>query len=268
MVGMQQAQGHTPGYYLGSHLRVVAALLIREMATRFGSKPGGYVWAILDPAAYIIFLTVIFGAISHKPALGTSFPLFFATGYICFQFYTAVVTYVNGAVKSNKALLSYPNVAPVDPVFARFLLQLGTTSAVAVLILGTISLFLKTPLVLDWLAIIEAAALACLIGLGAALFNNVIFPRLPIYEQIFGILNRPLFMVSGVFFLPELIPPPYRDMLLINPLCHALMRFRSGFYSEYDPGLLDMRYLYIFTACWLFVGMLTFTGYKHFLRKE
>ncbi|QRM42295.1 ABC transporter permease [Rhizobium sp. BG4] len=265
---MQPAQGQQFGYYVGSHFRVVAALLIREMATRFGSKPGGYIWAILDPAAYIIFLTVIFGAIAHKPALGTSFPLFFATGYIGFQFYSAVVTYVNGAVKSNKALLSYPNVAAVDPVFARFLLQLGTTSAVAAVILGTISLFLKTPLVLDWAAILEASLLACLLGLGAALFNNVMFLRFPIYEQIFGIVNRPLFMVAGVFFLPDLIPHPFREMLLINPLCHVLMRFRSGFYSEYDPGSLDMPYLYSFTACWLFAGMLTFTGYKHVLRKE
>ncbi|TDW16551.1 capsular polysaccharide transport system permease protein [Rhizobium azibense] len=265
---MQPAQEHQFGYFVGSHFRVVTALLVREMASRFGSNPGGYIWALLDPAAYIIFLTLIFGAIAHKPALGTSFPLFFATGYICFQFYSAVVSYVNNAVKANKALLSYPNVAPVDPIFARFLLQLGTTSAVAVVVLSIITLTLKTPLTLQWMAIVEAAFLASLLGLGAALFNNVMFPKFPIYEKIFGILNRPLFMITGVFFLPDLIPPPYRDMLLINPLAHALMRFRSGFYAEYDPGFLNMYYLYIFTGCWLFVGMITFTGWKHVLRKE
>lgn len=265
---MQRAQEHRFGYFVGSHLRVVSALLIREMASRFGSKPGGYIWALLDPAAYILFLTLIFGAIAHKPALGTSFPLFFATGYICFQFYAAVVSYVNAAIKSNKALLTYPSVAPLDPVFARFLLQIGTTTAVAIIILATVALTLKTPLILDWVAIVEAALLASLLGLGAGLFNNVMFPKFPIYEQIFGIVNRPLFMVTGVFFLPDLIPPPYREMLLINPLAHALMRFRSGFYAEYDSGFLDMHYLYVFTGCWLFVGMITFTGWKHVLRKE
>ena len=47
---------------ISTHLRVVGALLVREMATRFGSKPGGYVWALLDPAAHILLMTMIFRA--------------------------------------------------------------------------------------------------------------------------------------------------------------------------------------------------------------
>lgn len=45
---------------------MIFALLIREMATRFGSKPGGYLWAFLDPAAHILLMTAIFSAIARK----------------------------------------------------------------------------------------------------------------------------------------------------------------------------------------------------------
>ncbi|WP_454849019.1 ABC transporter permease [Rhizobium binxianense] len=265
---MQSPDGVQHTYLMRTHLRVVCALLVREMATRFGRRPGGYIWTLLDPAAHIALLTLIFQAIAHVPALGTSFPLFFATGYVGFQFYSAVVTYLNGAVRANKALLSYPNVAPIDTIFARYALQLGTTCAVAILVLGTISFTLRIPLTLDWPVIFEAGLLASVIGLGIGLFNNVMFARYPIYEQIFGIVSRPLFMVTGIFFLPDSIPLPYRDYLLLNPLCHAVMRFRSGFYAEYGPEVLNMNYLYIFSFLTLFTGMLVFTSSKSILRNE
>ncbi len=64
-------------------------MIVREMSTRFGSKPGGYIWALLEPVGYIAMMTVIFGAIAHTPALGTNFILFFATGYLGYQLYQA-----------------------------------------------------------------------------------------------------------------------------------------------------------------------------------
>ena len=156
---------------LTTHFRVVGALVIRDMSTRFGSKPGGYVWALLDPAAHILLMTIIFRAIAKAPALGTSFALFFATGYIAFQFYQAMATYLNSAVRANKALLSYPNVAPIDTVVARFVLQVGTTSLVGAIVLGAIISSVRIETTLHWPAIIEAVGLASMLAMGAAMIN-------------------------------------------------------------------------------------------------
>ncbi|MBB4187368.1 capsular polysaccharide transport system permease protein [Sinorhizobium terangae] len=254
--------------YFSTHFRVVGALLVREMSTRFGSKPGGYVWALLDPAAHILLMTLIFRAIARVPALGTSFALFFATGYIAFQFYQAMTSYLNSAVRANRTLLSYPNVAPIDTVVARFVLQVGTTSLVAFVVLGTIVATMRVETSLHWPAILEAVAMACLCGLGVAMVNCVLFLKYPLYEQVFSILNRPLFLISGVFFLPDSIPAPYHDLVLLNPLVHIIMGFRRGFYPEYRAIGLDMNYLYGFAFLTLFVGMLVFTLSKKTLRNE
>ncbi|EUB96516.1 ABC-2 type transporter [Rhizobium sp. CF080] len=261
----QPVRGHL--FYLGSHVRVVAALLIREMSTRFGSKPGGYVWAFVDPAAHILFLSVIFMAISHTPALGTSFLLFFATGYIGFQFYQAMAGYLNGALSANRALLSYPNVAPIDTIFSRYILQLGTTTVVAVFVFSAINLSLKTPLNIHWPFILEAALAASLLALGSALANNVLFLKYPLYEKVFGIVTRPLFMVSGVFFLPDSLPHPARDVILLNPLVHVVMLFRKGFYPEYRAAGFDAGFLYSVALPLLLAGLLIFTGSRRSLRQ-
>ncbi len=253
---------------LSTHIRIVAALLVREMATRFGSKPGGYVWAPLDPAAHIFLMTLIFQAIARTPALGTSFALFFATGYIAFQFYQAMTSYLNSAVRANRALLSYPNVAPFDTIVARFILQVFTTTLVAVIVLGAIVATTRVDTELHWPAILEAAAMACVFGLGVAMVNAVLFLKYPLYEQIFGIANRPLFLISGVFFLPDSLPTPYRDLVLVNPLVHIIMGFRKGFYPGYRAIGLDLNYLYGVAFLTLFVGMLVFTLSRRTLRDE
>lgn len=253
-------------YYFLVHLRVLAALVIRETSTRFGTNPGGYIWAFLDPLAHIAFLSVIFMAIAHAPALGTSFPLFFATGYIGFQFYQGMAGYLNGAVASNRSLLSYPNVAPIDTILARYILQFGTTAVVGFCVFALIGLSLRSSLTIQWPFLIEAAFAGSLLALGSGLANNVLFIKYPLYEKFYGIVTRPLFMVSGIFFLPDALPHPAREVVLLNPLVHVVMLFRQGFYPEYRAIGFDAGYLYSVAFSLLFGGLLIFTSARSVLR--
>ncbi|MGK9055022.1 ABC transporter permease [Neorhizobium petrolearium] len=253
-------------YHFVTHIRVVAALVIREMAARFGRKPGGYIWAVLDPAAHIAFMALIFMAISHRPAIGTSFPLFFATGYIGFQFYQSMARYLNNAISANRALLTYPNIAPIDTIFARYVLQLGTTAVVAFCVFTALALMSRTPLSIQWPYVIEAAFAASLLALGGAFANCVLFSRYPLYEKFYEIVTRPLFLVSGVFYLPDSLPHPARDIILLNPLTHVIMLFRKGFYPEYRALGFDPGFLYSIAFSLVFMGMVIFTSSRGVLR--
>ncbi|GCA52256.1 polysialic acid transport protein KpsM [Sinorhizobium sp. KGO-5] len=251
-----------------TYLRVVAAMIVREMSTRFGRKPGGYVWALLEPIGYISMMTTIFGAMARVPALGTSFVLFFATGYLGYQLYQAKVSYLSSAVKANKSLFSYPNVAPIDPITARFILQTATTAIVAGIVFASIFLALKNVPQLNWERILEAEISAGMLAIGIGMLNSVMFVKYALYEQLYGIITRPLFLLSGVFFLPDNMPPPYQDALLYNPICHIVMLFRSGFYPEYRAIGLDLNYLCTTSALTLVCGMAVFTMSRKTLRSE
>lgn len=128
-----------------------------------------------------------------------------------------------GTMKANKALLSYPVVSPFDAIVSRFTLQLMTDSLVSVLILFLIIELGGVSQSMDVAGMVVAAGAAAVLGLGIGTINIVMFARFPLYEQIFDIINRPLFMISGVFFLPESLPNPFRDYLLYNPLVHIIM---------------------------------------------
>lgn len=252
--------------YYSTHIRVVAALVVREMSTRFGNKPGGYIWALIEPSFYVLFMGFVSAAIARIPPLGTSFPLFFASGYIAYQFYQAMVGFMNGAVNNNRSLLSYPSVAPIDTIFARYILQFATTVVAGVFIFGFIHFIGEANFDIRWPPVIEAAFAATLLALGVALMNNVLFIKYPSWERIYGVISRPLLLFSGVYFLTDSVPDPFHEILLYNPIAHIIMLFRTGFYPEYRADGLDMEYMYGVSMVVLFFAYLLFTMSREVLR--
>lgn len=250
------------------HIRVAAALMVREMATRYGSKPGGYLWAVFDPVAHVAMMTMIFQLVARLPALGLSFPLFFASGYLPFTFYQRMSAFMAGTMKANKALLSYPVVSPFDAIVSRFVLQLMTDALVSVLILFLIVELCGVGQPMHYAGIVEAAGAAAVLGLGMGTINIVMFARSSLYEQIFGIINRPLFMISGVFFLPEYLPEPFHRVILYNPLVHIIMWFRSGIYPEYRADGLDKGYVLEFVLVCFVFGLTLLTASMRQIRED
>lgn len=251
-----------------THVRVTCALMIREVSTRYGGKPGGYLWALLDPVAHIVIMTVIFGAIARMPALGSSFSLFFATGYLPFMFFQTMQAYVSGAIKANKGLLSYPVVSPFDTVTARYLVQAFTSFAIAIAVFEVIVLEDGITLDINYGALVGSCLLASFLGLGIGLINIFMYARYPVYEQLFSLFIRPMSLISGMFFLPDSMPHPYQDFLLYNPLCHIIILFRESVYREYRGTGLDTDYLLLFTTGCLVVGALLFTFGSKTIRED
>ncbi|MBN8180039.1 ABC transporter permease [Roseibium aggregatum] len=221
---------------------IVFALIVREMTTRYGNKFGGYMWAVMDPVLHIMILTTVFSAIAHIPPLGRSFTLFFATGYAAFYLYRSTSDQVASAVEANRALLNYPVVGPYDAIIGRIVLQIATLFMVNLILFG--GLWLAVPFEkIDLGPILLASVIAITLGAGVGASNIVWFHLNSTYQQIWNIINRPAFIVSGVFFLPETVPHPFREILLWNPLVHIIGLFRTGFYPTYRAPYVDMPYI-------------------------
>ena len=106
-----------------SSLRAIIALMLREMATTYGRSPGGYLWAVLEPAAGIGVLTAIFSFALVSPPIGTNFPMFYATGIVPFLAFIDVSNKIAQSIQFSKALLTYPRVTFIDAIMARFFLN-------------------------------------------------------------------------------------------------------------------------------------------------
>src|SRR5690606_23977415 len=79
----------------------------------------------------------------------------------------------------------------------------------------------------------------------------LLFSFYPVWQRIWGIISRPLFIISGVFFTFESMPEAIRTVLYWNPLVHVVGETRRGFYPAYDGD-------YVALGLVLATGVVTF----------
>lgn len=236
--------------------RTVAALILREMSTRYGKTPGGYIWAVLEPLGAILILAFGFSLLLRSPSLGTSFILFYASGYLPFNLYQQVSLVVARAINFSRALLYYPSVTWVDAILARFVLNTLTGMMVTYILLFAILGLTDTRVVLDVVPIIAALVLAAFLGLGIGTLNCLLGGLFPTWDIIWSIASRPLFLASGILFTYEDLPNSVQSVLYYNPLIHITGLMRSGLYPMYNPQYVSPVYVIAISTVTLGLGVL------------
>ena len=255
---LQNVRQHLPRF---ASQRTISALILREMSTTYGRSPGGYLWAILEPALGLTLLVAIFSTGLRTPALGTNFSIFYASGLMPFFTFLVVSNKVGQAVNFSKQLLSYPRVTIIDAVLARFILALLTQLLVSYLIIAAILTTMETRTVVILPAILSAFTMAAALGLGIGLLNAVLMAYYPVWQSTWAVITRPLILLSGVIFLHDRIPEPYREWLSWNPLVHVTGRSRTGFYYSYRGEYVSEVYVYGIALICGAVGLLFLRRY-------
>ncbi|MEM9140382.1 MAG: ABC transporter permease [Pseudomonadota bacterium] len=235
---------------------VLHALMLREMITRYGRTSAGYLWALAEPVGFIALLSLIFTQITHKPPLGASFPLFYASGFLAYHWVADIADVTGRSVHVNRPLLSFPAITPLDTVLARFLLQALTGLVVAGVILAAI-LALDAPFARpDPAPLLTAFGLALCLGLGIGIFNVWAFAHWPFWERVWGILFRPVFLISCVFFTYGGLPGPVKEVLWWNPVIHLVGLMRAGLYPAYDAAYVMPGYVLALAGGLMCAGLL------------
>lgn len=252
----RRASARRPGVRTRSFasFRTILALILREMSTRYGQSPGGYLWAVFEPLGAILILALGFSLLIRHPSLGTSFILFYATGFMPFSVYQSIQNTVSRALNFSRPLLMYPSVTWLDALVARAALNILTGVMVSYLLLGGIVLFGKTNAVIDIGPVILAMFMTALLGVGIGALNCLLIGMFPAWEIVWSIISRPLFLASGVMFLFEDLPRSVQTFLWYNPLLHIVGEMRRGFYPMYSPQYVSPAYVIL-----LSLGLLAFS---------
>lgn len=237
-------------------LRIIAALIIREMGSTYGTSPGGYLWAIISPVGVILILSVSFSFLVKSPALGTSFVLFYATGYLPFDLYNQLSLKIAAALRFCRSLLVYPGLTWMHAVLSRLVLNILTSLMVFFVVTIGIMLFVKTHSVISLNPILIGLSLASLFGFAMGMVNCLLMGLFPVWERIWPVLSRPLFLLSGMLFIYEDMPRFAQNILWWNPVMHAVALVRTGFYPTYHGSFISISYVCAVSLIMLALSMI------------
>jgi capsular polysaccharide transport system permease protein len=242
---------------LALQVQVVRALMLREVRTLYGRHRLGYLWAFFEPLLHMGFWFVLFIFIRRAPSVYDMSPLLFlATGLIPFICFRNVSAFVQGAISSNSALLQFPPVKQIDTIIARFLLKSATMLIVGAGIFGVMIFTGVASWPSDPAQVLLATLAMLFLGLGFGSLNCMICVIYPAYLKLSGLVFRVLYFTSGLFFLPEMLPPKALEYLSWNPVLHGLGLFRSGWSSLYESQVASWNYLLSISAILFLLGLL------------
>jgi len=252
----------TRDLYLPRTCRTILALILREMATSYGRSPGGYIWAVAEPVAGIALLTFIFSLGFHAPPLGSSFALFYASGLIPFLVYSDVSGKISQSINFSLPLLGYPRVTLIDAILARAALSVLTQAFVCCLVFCGLFMMIGTASRVDALLLITAILFAFALGIGIGVMNCFLITLFPVWQRVWSIVNRPLFLLSCVVFTLETIPQPYRDWLWFNPIVHLVGMTRQALYFGYAGEYVSWHYVWFISLTLSVVGLFLIWRFK------
>ncbi|MCB1355408.1 MAG: ABC transporter permease [Maritimibacter sp.] len=241
--------------------RVIMALMLREMTTKYGRTPGGYVWAIFEPVAMITVFAFATALVMRSPSLGNSFIVFYASGYLAFNQYRTLESVVTKALSFSRGLLRYPVVTWLDAIMARFLLNLLTNVLNTILILAGVIYLEADSTYVRLGPMVEAMTLAALLALGYGTLNALLSGIWPLWSTLYKVITRPLMLASAVLYIVEDLPPLAADILWYNPISHVTGLMRSGVFVTYNPQYISIPYVVATALVPLAIGLV-------FLRKH
>ena len=118
--------------------RVIYALILREIHTRYGRENIGFLWVIGEPILFCAGVTIVWSAMRPAHEHGLPVAAIVITGYVPLTMWRHCVGRSVKAFEANGALLFHRHVSPLDIITARVLLEiLGTLMAGGIVMLAT-----------------------------------------------------------------------------------------------------------------------------------
>jgi capsular polysaccharide transport system permease protein len=240
---------------LHNQLEVVHALILRETKTRFGVYRLGYLWAFIEPLLWIGTFYVMFTLVNRKAPFGMDTVSFMATGIVPYLMFREAAGRAMSAIDANKALLFYPQVRPLDLIFARASLEFATFTLVLLVLLFGNGL-VRGELTFESLSqTLVALALGASLGFGLGLTLCSLRVFFPSVAQLTGPLMRPLFWASGLFFTANDLPSGARNALLWNPVLHIIELVRDGWFLTYTSRYASVTYPVLWIVVLIALGL-------------
>ncbi|WP_321920729.1 ABC transporter permease [Burkholderia sp. BCC1998] len=235
--------------------RVVYALFLRELKTRFGKHRLGYLWVFLEPVVHMLVLFAILGLIAKHTMPGISFPVFLICGLVPYFMFINIALRSLNALEANLGLLSYRPVHPLDTLIARAGLECIISAVVLVVLLVILGLGGQPVQLGDIPELAGIWAVLVLFGLGIGIIFMVIGHELPVVEKVIPLFMRPLYFASAVMYPLTTIPAEYRGWVLWNPLVHLLELLRHTIVPAYAVENVGLAYPAFCALVVMFAGM-------------
>ncbi|MEL7727916.1 ABC transporter permease [Citromicrobium bathyomarinum] len=237
----------SPAPSLGNSLRVtrrvLGALLVREMLTRYGRHNIGFLWLFVEPMIFTLGVTALWTA--TKTIHGSDLPIvaFALTGYSSVLLWRNMPGRCIGALWANLSLMYHRNIKVLDIYLARLLLEFGgaTISFATLSVLFIVIGILDPPQ--DIIQVATGWLLLAWFGVSVAILLGALSHESELVEKLWHPFSYLLFPLSGAAFMVAALPPFAQEIVLYIPTVHGVEYVREGWFGLRARAVYDLPFL-------------------------
>ncbi|VWM10533.1 ABC transporter permease [Burkholderia lata] len=224
--------------------RVLYALLMREIITRYGRHNIGFAWLFAEPMLFSIGVVILWN-VAHNE--GTSHHIsaiaYSLTGYSTILVWRNTIGRCVMAVEPNASLLYHRNVRVIDFFLARIILELlGTTLSMLILFLFFMAIGL-IPFPYDVMSMIIGWVLLCWYAGAMGLLIGALVEFSEVVERLWHPIAYFQLPVSGALVMAAWLPVSARNIVLMFPVANCVELFRYGYYGNEVRTYYDTSYV-------------------------
>ena len=236
-------------------VKVIKALIVRELVTRFGRDNIGFLWIVAEPLLFAGLVGFVWTFIRGVDKGGISVVAFVVTGYIPLTFLRHSFGRSAKIFQSNSALLYHRQVKILDFILVRVTIE-AIGAMTAYIFAGTVLYFFGSfpipenvgSLILGWFVYVFfvmsiSTALAPLSEM-----SEVIEKLVPVSVYI-------AIPFSGVFNLAEWLTPTMREVLMWSPMASGMELMRYGVFGDSITPYYDLSKAFGVSLVLLLVGL-------------
>jgi capsular polysaccharide transport system permease protein len=212
---------------------VVYALLLREIASRFGKSRVGFLWVLVEPIAHLVFPITILGFMMERTIPGVEYPVFLTYGLLPFLLFKTICLQTMDGTRANRGLLSYRQVLLMDVFVAKALTHCAVYSIVFAVVLGGLALLGFDVLPSLPIELFGVLALTVAMAFGLGMLFAALGSVSPDLKSILRLIFIPLYFLSGILFPISRFPEDWLPWLALNPVLHVVELSRHAALRDY-----------------------------------
>lgn len=248
--------------------RVIGALMIREVTTRFGRENIGFLWIMGEPLLFAVLVGLLWSAMKGSSEHGISVMAFTVSGYIPLVLFRHAVSRAVGLFKANGSLMYHRQIKIIDFVFVRFLIEfIGHLMAYffIALVLMAFDIF-PMPydigfLLLGWMYYSFFTLALCFVLAPLSEMSEIL-------EKFMGVTTYLMVPFSGAFYMTSWLTPGAREAALYSPPVHGMEMMRYGLFGHTVTPHFDYFYPLVFCVPCMAIGLLLCRRVRRFLVVE
>lgn len=240
---------------LATQFRVIRALVVRDMMTRYGRSNIGFLWVVLEPMILTTGVAAIWAITRQSYEHGLHVVSFVISGYMPLTLWRHLSNGGSNLIRQSVPVLYHRRLTLIDVVIARAVTEFISVTLAFFIIYGTL---LATGVVevvddpglmlLGWLLLAGIGFAASLVIAGMTEFSEAA-------DRFVQPMQYLLIPLSGAFYMVDWLPPLAQRVVLYNPMIHCYEMFRSGFFGEGVTVHYQIWYPLLWIAVLITVGL-------------